>query len=378
MEHQRLVWAWSTAYELSCEHRVGELLELHARLEVPPLRLLAGEAKTIAWVELYVLLLNRVLPDDVLGRADERLTRISESGVLGKTASDGSLPLALLRLRQRRYDDVERLCQEVQASEGSSIWQRALASAMVQVARQERGQPYDDVVAAAAARGLDSLEVDVTRVRRALGRDQVSADFAEYVASPHGPADRARTDRMLAAYHAGDRVALVHAGQIGAMLRAEGRMAELLELHATFAIPPGPHDLLCTDAMRNLSHVMLFDPDVAAGVIAEAERRVQWITDSSASELQGANGALRRAALRHTMAMVRLRQGRFGEVEALCADVLSLRDVTAEARANAIATVALARRALGLHYQGLLAEAAALDPEAGLVKEARSPSPPAS
>jgi hypothetical protein len=62
-------------------------------------------------------------------------------------------------------------------------------------------------------------------------------------------------------------------------------------------------------------------------------------------------------------------------VEALCADVLSLRDITAETRANAIAAVALARRALGLYYQGLLAEAAAVAPEAGLVKEARSPFP---
>ena len=181
--------------------------------------------------------------------------------------------------------------------------------------------------------------------------------------------------RVLAAYHAGDRLALVYAGQIGAMLRAEGRMTELLELHAMFAMPPGPHDLLCMDAMRNLSYIVLFAPDIPADVIAEAERRVQWITDTFASELQGATGAVRRAALRHTMAMVRLRQGRFGEVEALCADVLSLRGVKAETRANAIATVALARRALGLYYQGLLAEAAAVAPEAGLVKEARSPFP---
>lgn len=68
--------------------------------------------------------------------------------------------------------------------------------------------------------------------------------------------------------------------------------------------------------------------------------------------------------------MARLRQGRFGEVEPLCAPGLAS-DVGPDDRATVLATIALARRALGQPHAGLLTEAIALSPDADLVAEAQ-------
>jgi hypothetical protein len=223
----------------------------------------------------------------------------------------------------------------------------------------------------AAGRGLDA-EAWVVKVRRALDRDQVVADVRELEAhGMRGPANPSRTDRLLAAYRQGDLVAIGHAGYIGAMLRAEGRVAELLELHASFAMPPGPHARLRAGAMAGLSDSVALLPGVPADVLCEADRRVQWVLDNVAHE----PGSRQLAGRRHTMAVIRLRQGRFSEVEALCADGLANRQIPAEDRATVLATVALARRALGRPHEALLAQAVALDPDADLVAEASGRDP---
>jgi hypothetical protein len=77
----------------------------------------------------------------------------------------------------------------------------------------------------------------------------------------------------------------------------------------------------------------------------------------------------RRYAALHTLATARLRQGRLAEVEPLCAEVLASAPDPGT-RATTLATVVLARRALGEPYEELLAEAVALSPDADLVAEA--------
>ena len=72
----------------------------------------------------------------------------------------------------------------------------------------------------------------------------------------------------------------------------------------------------------------------------------------------------------HTLAVIWMRQGRLSEVEALCASTLADRRVSPGDRATTLATVALARKALGTRHESLLAEAVALDPDADLVAEA--------
>ncbi len=75
--------------------------------------------------------------------------------------------------------------------------------------------------------------------------------------------------------------------------------------------------------------------------------------------------------MEHTLALARLRQGRFDEVEPLCESGLAA-DFGPDNRATILATIVIARRALGRPHADLLAEAVALSPDADLVAEARS------
>jgi hypothetical protein len=76
-----------------------------------------------------------------------------------------------------------------------------------------------------------------------------------------------------------------------------------------------------------------------------------------------------RSNVRHSLAVARLRQGRAAEVEPLCAGILG-EELKPDDRATVLATVAMARRALGQPGRAELDEALSLDPEADLVGEA--------
>jgi hypothetical protein len=359
--------AWAVAVKMVRDNRADRLLEVHRRLEMPPPPISAQAATMIAWLEFRVLFLFRVLPDEVLESAGKRLAAINSSGALRETVPWDYLALALLRLRQRRYDEVERLCGEVQASAGATAAVRATAFAMACLARQEQGQPDEDVIAAAAIWDVD-LADNVADIRRALVRDQVCADFDGYAPDRPGQNDPARTSRLLAAYRDADRVALHQAGLLARMLLDEGRIDELRELHGTFPMPPGPDAKQHVIALGNVSYVVLLDPGVPAEVVAEAGSRVSWILEAMTFE---GPGVVHRAALRHTMALARLRQGRLSEVEALCAESLALPQIPAANRASVLATVVLARQALGEPCDALLTEAMMLAPHATLVAQAR-------
>jgi hypothetical protein len=225
---------------------------------------------------------------------------------------------------------------------------RRMALAALIVSRQARGLPYDDVNATLAAMAAPA---------------------------PHSPAAMAAElsavldpDAALRAFRHGDPDARLGAGNIATLLRRQGRTGELLELHTGFGRPAGPHALEQARSLQGVEYNLLLVPDLPPGVLEEAAARVQWIAASHPHEQR--EEPVQHASLEHTLALARLRQGRFGEVEPLCAPALAA-DVGAENRATVLATIALARRALGQPHADLLDEAVALSPDADLVAEAR-------
>lgn len=172
------------------------------------------------------------------------------------------------------------------------------------------------------------------------------------------------TERVLAAYREGVDVARFNAHVLAMMLRREGRVAELLELHAGLAEPGAA-----------------LDEPARRDIFVECERNVLTVPGLPATEANRAavrlerlrkfSGPDRQISLTTTLALARLRQGRFAEVEPLCADALA-GELEPDKRAQVLATVALARRALGQPYPDLIAEAQGLAPADDLVAEARA------
>jgi hypothetical protein len=122
-------------------------------------------------------------------------------------------------------------------------------------------------------------------------------------------------------------------------------------------------------SMSGLAYEVALLPGLPPQVVSMAMDRLQRVMDAYDSAATR-NDHLARAALLHSMAVARLRQGKFGVVEQLCQEGLASRELSPRDRATVLATVALARRAMGQPYETLLAEAADLDPEADLVAEA--------
>lgn len=181
---------------------------------------------------------------------------------------------------------------------------------------------------------------------------------------------RVDIEGTLAAFRAGGDSARVRAGSIARLLLRSGRFTELLELHTGFGMPAGPQARLLTRALHAIEDSLLCIPGLDAGVIDEAASRVQWILGTYPfSELDTWDSGLPRPAVLHTLALARLRQGRHDEVEPLCTPGLAA-DFGPAARATLLATVALARRALGQPYQDLLDQALRIASDADLVAEA--------
>jgi hypothetical protein len=144
-------------------------------------------------------------------------------------------------------------------------------------------------------------------------------------------------------------------------------IAELLEIHADLPMPSGRQANRRAWEMHEVECEVLYVPGLPADVIELAAARVQWVLDNY--DFSGESGLLMKAATLHTLAVARLRQKRFPEVEPLCEPGL-IGASRKNDRATVLATIVLARRALGQPYEELLAEAVALNPEADLVAEA--------
>jgi len=335
--------------------RTAELLELHAVLDVPGGRLSAAQAADLALVEFDVAVLPGRLPGDAAQLAERRVSDLARQQDPGRVAPLAYVTLALLRLRQggaHGYGEAERLCEQALAGKYVTDLSRRIAFAAVIMSRQARGLPHDDVRAAAAAALVPGI-----RSPEAMAAE-LSAVFDP--------------DAALRAFRHGDPGARLGAGSIATLLRRQGRTGELMELHAGFGMPAGQYALEQARSLQTVEYNVLLVPDLPPEMLDEAASRVQWITANYPYEQR--KEPRHHAALEHTLAVARLRQGRFGEVEPLCAPGQAA-DLGPDDRATVLATIALARRALGQPHAALLAEAAALSPDADLVAEARHTQP---
>jgi hypothetical protein len=120
-----------------------------------------------------------------------------------------------------------------------------------------------------------------------------------------------------------------------------------------------------------LSWKVVAKPDVSARLADLAGTRVEWVLGHVSKRDKEVRPRPR--DVRHTLAVVRLRQGRPSDVRRLCADALAA-GLDRDDRASVLATVAMAKNQLGFPASArqVLNEALALDPSAELVPEAVS------
>ncbi|HUN33636.1 MAG TPA: hypothetical protein VMU95_16625 [Trebonia sp.] len=351
------------------EGRNAELLELHRGLGLPPRLMGAKEAAALVWVTSRVVRLPELSASDE-DLAERRIDVMVRRGDLApRTEAWACFALALLRLRERRHADVERLCKPLLTYRGSSPDALELALATVIVARQAQGLSHEDLDRQAAELKLnpDSAMTPLRILARRGDPNDVTADLTKFAADPRQPPQPGRTDRILAAYRDGDPLLKFASGWIGLMLRAEDRIQELLALHAEQSLPPDPRAVAAALSVFRLDDCVLAVPGLPPDTYNLAASRVQWMLDNDA--FPGPDLAYDRLGARHTLAVARLRQGRPDEVEPLCADALTA-SIGDSARAIVLATIVLARHALGQPYADQLAEAVALDPDDYLVRQA--------
>jgi hypothetical protein len=330
--------------------RAEELLELHAALDDPADRMSTAEAVIRTFIEFNVVGLVG-LPEDAAHRAERRLEMLVRRRDLGTTEAAAHLALALLRLRQGGTDDnaaAERHCEQALAVENVPDSVRRVALVAVILSREARGLPDDDIRATAA-----------TLPTPADGPEVMAASFKAML----------HPEAMLRAFREGDPAARLSVGDIAVMLRRQGRIGELLSVHAGFGEPAGRNWRAQARSLHDVEYNLLCVPGLPPEVIDEAAVRTRWLMDNY--PFKAKEDTQLRCAMEHTLALARLRQGRFDEVEPLAQRGLAA-DVGPDNRATLLATLVIARRALGQPHADLLAEAVALSPDADLVAEARS------
>jgi Zn-dependent protease len=145
----------------------------------------------------------------------------------------------------------------------------------------------------------------------------------------------------------------------------------LLRLYAQQLLLPEWPQMEFLNIVHALSWKVVAKPDVPARLADLAETRVEWVLGHV--DKGGENVRPRPRDVRHTLALVRLRQGKPADVRRLCADALAA-DLDRDDRASVLATVAMAKHQLYLFASArqALDEALALDPSADLVSEAVS------
>jgi hypothetical protein len=330
--------------------RAEELLELHAALDDPADQISTAQAVIRIIIEHNVALLAG-LPDAAAHVAARRVEGLLRRRDLGAAEAPAHLTLALLRLRRGGRDDcaaAEQHCAQALAAKNVPDSARRLVLSAVIVSRQARGLPDEDIRAAAAK--LPALD----------DGPEVMAASLKAILHP---------EALLRAFHEGDPAARLGVGGIAVMLRRQGRIGDLLDVHAGFVKPEGLNWQAQARSLNVVEYSLLCVPGLPPEVIDEAAIRMQWLVDNY--PFNAKKDSELRPAMEHNLALARLRQGRFAEVEPLCASGLAA-DIGPDNRATLLATLVIARRALGQPHADLLAEAVALSPGADLVAEARS------
>ena len=193
-------------------------------------------------------------------------------------------------------------------------------------------------------------------------------EYREMLVNRDGRPRPERTTKWLRAYYQRDMAAWLAVSVIARALRREGRIAELLELHADLPTPTGPLVNELASSTHGLTWEVLLLPDLPAEAVDLAVERVEWVLDNA--EFKPGYVGWSPAAVRHTLSLAKLRQGQFAEAEQLCQPILAEGDLDPASRATVLATIALARKALNQPYEEFLTEAVALAPTADLVPEA--------
>jgi hypothetical protein len=234
------------------------------------------------------------------------------------------------------------------------------------------GGPSDGarVLAAAGGQFAEAVRVRDASEWRMLSEAPraLRAEYTEFLRSHDGPLQPERTTRWLAYFHEKETLAWAAAGFTGRALRREGRIPELLALHADLPMPAGPHVRRLTQVTHMLAWEVLLVPGLPPEAVDRAVSRVRWVLGNA--DFKPGEPGWYREAVQHTLALGRLRQGRYAEAEQLCRPILTLRNLPGDSRATVLATIALARQAQGQPHEQFLAEAITLARTADLVPEA--------
>jgi Zn-dependent protease len=213
-----------------------------------------------------------------------------------------------------------------------------------------------------------SLSDGVTLIR-ARARARAAADIRQLLAAPHWSDQPDAGQRLIN-------------GWVLDVPAAEDYLKDLpndrdtlLRLYAQqWLLPERPErpETELLNIVHALSWKVVAKPEVSTRLADLATARVEWVL-GHLDKRDDPEARPRPWDVRHTLAVVRLRQGQPADVRRLCADALAA-DLDPDDRATVLATVAMAKHQLYLlaSARQALDEALALDPSADLVPEAVS------
>jgi Zn-dependent protease len=216
------------------------------------------------------------------------------------------------------------------------------------------------------AKAEDGSLSDGVKLLRARARSRATAEIRELLAAPGWSHRPATANRLINGW-----VLDVPAAEECLKQLPDDRDALLRFYAQEWSLPEGPETEFL-NIVHALSWKVVAKPDVSCSLADLAGNRVEWVL-GYVEKKRDKEVRPRLRDVRHTLAVVRLRQGRPADVRQLCADALAA-DLDRDDRATVLATVAMAKRQLGFPASArqVLSEALALDPSADLVPEAVS------
>jgi RimJ/RimL family protein N-acetyltransferase len=186
----------------------------------------------------------------------------------------------------------------------------------------------------------------------------------DLVALKRGKGDQAtEVSRFLAAYRKGDGTARVTADVMAGRLRAEGRDAELLRLHADLEMPRPPLGEPAAAALGRLEWEVLSLPGLPSAASDLADRRLGAL-------LRYYDLGWAEPAILMSLALLRLRQRRYADAESLCRQLQSGKGFPPVALRPVLGMAIYARKALGQPTGDLVSSALALGVDARLSLDA--------
>jgi hypothetical protein len=210
-------------------------------------------------------------------------------------------------------------------------------------------------------RGRSGRLSDGGRLLRAPAKSRAERELRELLELPEWGGRPEAADVLLRAYRLEATEAQRRWPALALLLHAAGRTRDLLWLHQqVMALPLSPSPEV-VNAVHQLEWYVATIPGLPLEDANLAGRRLAWVL----RHLERRS----RPAAQHTLAVIRFRQRQFAQVGPLCADALTA-ELPPMQRATVLATVAMARHAIGESGRESLDEAIELAPTAELVGEA--------